>query len=303
MSNRYSAKSDEDDIMSISKSLSNDLRNHIRNLGNFPILSDSWCSMADTFGRVANISEMEAKLPKDREDATLWECEELALRYVLEDGKLNLCLRNLIEYKHFERGLRSNSSSVTADQMVKLDAFERGLGTVLRNAWRHIEALQTTDLPLLVEYIGDVFEDAICYPEILERRLKSGDLHLRQEIIVIYYLHGLMSQIEEMTEERVMPLLKERRLFSLLAAVLQSHHLKMREEDVLTALKTLSMICETEDFQTYKDYDYLQTLDEKETFCILNVDFISDLVSEDWDMRRKIRPLLDFIREIEREMK
>jgi len=259
--------------------------------------------MADTFGRVANISEMEAKLPKDREDATLWECEELALRYVLEDGKLNLCLRNLIEYKHFERGLRSNSSSVTADQMVKLDAFERGLGTVLRNAWRHIEALQTTDLPLLVEYIGDVFEDAICYPEILERRLKSGDLHLRQEIIVIYYLHGLMSQIEEMTEERVMPLLKERRLFSLLAAVLQSHHLKMREEDVLTALKTLSMICETEDFQTYKDYDYLQTLDEKETFCILNVDFISDLVSEDWDMRRKIRPLLDFIREIEREMK
>ncbi len=31
----------------------------------------------------------EKELPKEK-DATLWDCEELALRYVLEDGKLNL---------------------------------------------------------------------------------------------------------------------------------------------------------------------------------------------------------------------
>ena len=31
----------------------------------------------------------EQLLPKDS-DATLWDCEELALRYILEDGKLNL---------------------------------------------------------------------------------------------------------------------------------------------------------------------------------------------------------------------
>eukprot|EP00638_Chattonella_subsalsa_P001083 CAMPEP_0117753926 /NCGR_PEP_ID=MMETSP0947-20121206/12530_1 /TAXON_ID=44440 /ORGANISM="Chattonella subsalsa, Strain CCMP2191" /LENGTH=291 /DNA_ID=CAMNT_0005572929 /DNA_START=239 /DNA_END=1114 /DNA_ORIENTATION=- len=291
--------------MSISKTLSNDLRTHIRALGNFPILSDSWCSMADTFGRIANISEMEAKLPKDREDATLWECEELALRYVLEDGKLNLCLRNLIEYKNFERDMRNNASAVpvSSEQKEKLDAFEKGLGTVLRNAWRHIEALQTTDVPLLINYIGDVFEDSIQYPEILERHAKTEDLFLRQEIIVIYYLNGLMSQIEEMSEDRVMPLIKERRIFTLLATVLQVHHLQMRMEDILQALTTLAMICDTEDFQTYKDYDYVQTLDEKETFCILNMDFIANMVEDDWDVRRKIRPLLDFIREVERELK
>lgn len=33
----------------------------------------------------------EQRLPKAKADATLWECEELALRYLLEDGKLNLC--------------------------------------------------------------------------------------------------------------------------------------------------------------------------------------------------------------------
>lgn len=37
-----------------------------------------------------------------------------------------------------------------------LNAFEKGMGTVLRNAWTHIEALQTTDIPLLVDYITGV---------------------------------------------------------------------------------------------------------------------------------------------------
>lgn len=37
-----------------------------------------------------------------------------------------------------------------------LDSFEKGMGTVLRNAWTHIEALQTTDIPLLVQYITGV---------------------------------------------------------------------------------------------------------------------------------------------------
>ena len=41
----------------------------------------------------SQVAEMEEKLPKDSEGSTLWECEELALRYLLEDGKMNLCLR------------------------------------------------------------------------------------------------------------------------------------------------------------------------------------------------------------------
>lgn len=37
-----------------------------------------------------------------------------------------------------------------------MDSFEKGMGTVLRNAWTHVEALQTTDIPLLVEYVTGV---------------------------------------------------------------------------------------------------------------------------------------------------
>lgn len=81
------------------------------------VLSERWIEVGDVLGRIASISQMvllcvipmqtcwlleqrhyaalspplfqEKSLPK-AEGASLWDCEELALRYVLEDGKLNL---------------------------------------------------------------------------------------------------------------------------------------------------------------------------------------------------------------------
>ena len=94
------------ELEGLSERLQSDLRRNIRVIGNFPILSDSWCGMAETLTRIAKVSEAEAKLPKANDDATLWECEEIALRFVLEDGKLNLCLRNMVDYKSFERDQR-----------------------------------------------------------------------------------------------------------------------------------------------------------------------------------------------------
>jgi hypothetical protein len=38
--------------------------------------------------------------------------------------------------------------------------FEKGLGGMLKNAWNHIEALQTSDLPMLIDHISAVFNDA-----------------------------------------------------------------------------------------------------------------------------------------------
>ena len=62
-------------------------------------MSDPWFEMAEVFGRLATISDMESNLSSAKNDCTLWETEEQALRFLLEDGKLNLCLRNLMEFK------------------------------------------------------------------------------------------------------------------------------------------------------------------------------------------------------------
>ena len=71
----------------------------VRDLSLTPPLSEPWLGNAERLMRVANVSEMEKKLKKEgAPDATLWEGEELGLRYLLEDGKLNLTLRLLDEY-------------------------------------------------------------------------------------------------------------------------------------------------------------------------------------------------------------
>ncbi len=89
-----------DEFEELTDRLAADLRRNIKQLESFPILSDPWFDIADIFGRIANISDMESKLSQGKgEDKTLWETEEQALRFLLEDGKLNLCLRCLIEFK------------------------------------------------------------------------------------------------------------------------------------------------------------------------------------------------------------
>jgi len=87
---------------------------------------------------------MESSVAAAKDDATLWETEEQALRYLLEDGKLNLCLRNMISFKAHQRAYLISGDLPSAEMLAQADNFEKGLGVVLRNAWSHVEALQTT---------------------------------------------------------------------------------------------------------------------------------------------------------------
>ena len=64
-----------------------------------PNPNQEWLGLTDSLQHIANVALMEHRLPRDSEDSTLWEGEELTVRYMLEEGKLNLCLRLMEEYK------------------------------------------------------------------------------------------------------------------------------------------------------------------------------------------------------------
>ena len=68
--------------------------------------------MTETFGRVAAIADVESKLSATKDDSTLWETEEQALRFMLEDGKLNLCLRSLVDFKKSQATARITKEGV-----------------------------------------------------------------------------------------------------------------------------------------------------------------------------------------------
>lgn len=52
---------------------------------------------------------MEYNLPSNKSGGTLWETEEQALRFLMEDGKLSISLRNMIRFKTHQMNLRYNN--------------------------------------------------------------------------------------------------------------------------------------------------------------------------------------------------
>jgi hypothetical protein len=233
-----------------------------------------------------------------KEDETLWETEEQALRFLLEDGKLNLCLKNLIEFKQHQRRARVIGSGPIYDFAFDCDKFERGLGTILKNAWCHVEALQTSDLIGLVNHIADVIEGALENPEMLKTHCKIGDLHQRQEIMVFYYLYDVMRQIEEISESRVMPTIRERGIFMMCINLIENIESGVLDVHILKALSALSLMTETEDFTTFTN-QYIKPED-----VITLVNFKTDRIAPfQTDIRNNntIRPLINSIDKAKRQ--
>jgi hypothetical protein len=178
----------------------------------------------------------------------------------------------------------------------KCDFFEKGVGVVLRNAWTHLEVLQTTDLPALMNYIADVLEFAIEFPDFQDRC--SSNMTTRQEVLVYSYLSGLFKNIDDIGENRIMPICRTRGLFMLAARWLEAYHRKLMGDDVLKCAEALALFVETEDFTTYRD-KYIASNTDSACLQNIKIDCLSAFNS-DFDVKRKIRPLLDAIDQAKR---
>lgn len=282
----YSAKSDADDIEQMSEALGTNLRTQVHQLNKYPVLSEEWRSTAKVLAHIAKITTMEAKLPKEKAAQTLWEGNEQALRFIIEDAKLNMCLHSLVEYKRYEQLHRGTIDPADAATLV---SYEVCLGCILRSAWSHVEALQTTDLGVLIEHITFVFRDGT---DSSERLTSMTNLETRQEVLCMYYLHGLLSHVEDVMEERVMPLLRSSSTIVVLARFLAANHTLLTPTSLVTGAAALAMACGTEDFGTYRERHVPES--DREVFIGLKNSFLAAMCEDDYDVRKKVRPLLDF---------
>jgi hypothetical protein len=290
----YRAKGEAKDSMeSLNVRLAADLRNQVRNLGTYPIFSDRWLSMTDALSRMAVVSDLESALPQAKDDATLWETEEQAVRFILEDGKLNVCLRSLIEFKDY---IRENPDG--PDVMLNTDAcmrYECAMGTLLYNAWLHVESIQITDIAALITHITNVFIHALSNNGVLLDDLHStGTLRKRQEIMGIMYMYLLLRNIEELDENRFMPLFRKEGTFTYIVRILMRVKDVLPEADMLKACEALSIIVQTEDYNTYRE-EYISSAD-LENFLDFKKEVLTPLQSKlAADQRRLVRPMGDAI--------
>lgn len=254
--------------------------------------------MCTAMSRLSNITTMESKISKKDANATLWDCEEAALRFLLEDGKLNLCLRLLVDLKSFEREAIETGAEIKENDRNKLDEFERGVGTVLKNAWKHKEAIQTTDMPLLVEHVASVLKQAAKHSKEL---LAAGEGAAaanaqKQEALVMHYLYDVLRFMERdgISESRIMPLVKKNRIVKHLVQLLGGPGRPpiLSPTDAMAGLVSLSIIFSTDDYSIHKA-EYVKPTLRKSVIGLSDV--IHGIVDGNREAKKSLRPLLDNI--------
>ncbi|CAM9250939.1 unnamed protein product [Choristocarpus tenellus] len=126
------------------------------------------------------------------------------------------------------------------------------MGMMLCHAWNHVEALQTTDIPLLVHYITGVLEETVKDPQRVREMSLRGDINNRQEVMCLHYFHSLISHVDCMGEERVMPFVRAAGTTTALAKMLHTNHSWIGDSALMLGAEVLAMVCATEDFATYR---------------------------------------------------
>jgi hypothetical protein len=219
----------KDNMANLNARLAADLRVSVRKLGNFPLFTPPWMEMVETLARMATVTEMESNLPQAKENATLWETEEQAVRFISEDGKLNVLLNSMIEYKTYMRNVYNSKTKDELDLIHyknECKTYEIGLGIVLKSCWLHVEGIQTTDITGFICYISDLLSYALgdgleqldqIHAKAINNDNDTGtgrsDVYQRQECMLYTYINLFISQIETIGESRIMPCIRSNKIF------------------------------------------------------------------------------------------
>lgn len=306
----YSAKSDES-LESLTKKLTADMRDNLRELALVAPLSDAWNDQVDKLHRVANISEMEKKIPKAKADATLWEGEELVLRYMLEDGKLNLCIRLLDEYLAFRDASDAGGRTLTPDELTKCLRFEFGVAQLVANALMHKEAMQTTELPLLGRVTVTALKRAVLFAptgSVAADTAAASAVHTAPagaparglECISLQFIAAMAKHATGSFERKVVGEIVRSGIMEAVLRHMHTNAPRIDAHDLMMGLEGLSTIVATEEFMAAK----ARAVSSPEGFAAgagVRTE-VMDPLCEDLAVRKKLRPLLDYCAELQRKV-
>lgn len=276
--------------------------------------------MAESLHQIANVAFMETHLPPSddnpltqhgkKETGTLWDQErdELAVRILLEEGKLNLALRILHKYRTalrtsdaFTASIKTTSEKFNSDVVTVTDrcrVFEQSVGILLKFAFSHVEALQIMDLPEFIQHCTEVVAESEASTRVVSA---ASEVEKLQETLVLHYLAGLASAMEDMDEDRVMDLIQEHNLLPLLISHLTKHYTWYKLDALLDACRFLHGAMSSEAYQA----DRTKFISSKTTIselCGLKYLFLTEMLSPSLGCKKKdVQMLLDEIAKFERQ--
>jgi len=282
---------------------STELRRIVKNIHDEPLFSTRWFNMLSALQRITDVAVGESQQTGEAKgDKTLWERNELIVRFLLEEGKLNFALRVLVQFKDMQRNemfsqalqdAQAKEPGAAWDDIptikIKAALFEQTLGVLLSCALASVEALQTLDLPLLLEHIHRTLTFSLVHSEMV----RSPDSVRRQEVLCVTYLSHIFDQIDQLNEDRIMDLIQQHSLLPLLVRNIHLYHTFYTSSTKIHAGKAVSGILGSEAFKTSPD-SYLTEVDLKKVIVSLEASFVKETFT-DFSSKKQVRGLLDAI--------
>ena len=228
------------------KKLTQEVRKLCQSIHSLKPLDKDWKEMSLNLKRLTEIAFNEkAALFMNNEDdenmmqstTTLWDnnddyndsnnnlsLNECVVRLLLEEGKLNLLLRLLTNFKYIEfkdnfkvsMEIECNKNKIRMSSLLQLCLiYEQSLGILLFFCIERIESLQILDSEHLISYISDVLNKKNNVFRMQKDRMTKFYKHLfsndkRQEILIIYYLYILSKYFNKISfEEKLMSLIEK----------------------------------------------------------------------------------------------
>ena len=209
-----------------------------------PSFTAEWFEMLEALVHVTETAQLQRKAPNPKAGdvagisgaaPTLWDKETVAVRLLLEEGKLNVCLRLLYRHRrqvtqpNFPQLLASVSKTrgMTVQRLTSnLAVYEGCLAKILACAYENVEVVQTTELSEAVEYavyvlnefcrgrckdeLGLLVPTCACYnlrafalhmDQLGEKRVMLAFAHHRAVELVVELMHGKRAQVSVCVRE------------------------------------------------------------------------------------------------------
>ena len=226
---------------------------------------------------------------KDKSNASI---NLSVVRLLLEEGKLNLLLRLLTNFKSIESrddfkvAMESecNRNKIRMGSLMQLcTIYEQSLGILLFFCIQRIESLQILDCEHLVGYIANILNKKNTVFRNSEERMNSFYIHLfsndkRQEILVIYYLYILSTYFHKLGyEEKLMALIEKYQIISKSVAYIMKYHKILSFDVIQKYILFLSNCFQTETFSAEPE---IFIFDEQDKNDKSTIKFLCELYDE-----------------------
>eukprot|EP00928_Gymnodinium_smaydae_P006607 TRINITY_DN12343_c0_g1_i4.p1 TRINITY_DN12343_c0_g1~~TRINITY_DN12343_c0_g1_i4.p1 ORF type:complete len:317 (-),score=91.51 TRINITY_DN12343_c0_g1_i4:83-1033(-) len=285
----------------------------VRKLQHAPVLSAEWFSHLEQLKKLARLVQLEANIPSQSKvldtagrnsesEGTLWdqEAHETAIRILVEEAKVNLCLRIIHDLKRWQHSPKKEADILACAEgfkleprqiQAKVDAFEEFMGMLLTRALVHVETLQLMDIPLLIEHIAFVLENA----DKVEFNMKM------QETMTLYMFSSLMKHAESLNNSELLAKTREHNLVGMTTNELLKHQKDFNLQVLGVVSAGLAAMGDNEDFKT-EWKDFFPDEESKKRFLELEGAVVNRVLEVYPDKKKDLRPLLDLFKTIQRTM-